>query len=230
VPESWWSLPVVVRGSVREQVGVAGRAALVALVPLVGGDLRQHVAENFVQAPAHPIGDCVIHAAILHRCHDGGMGLREKAKELADAALQKAGEYSEKAAEFSDVAREKAPGYVDRAADMAAKAVDVAATNVDKATGGRFHDKIEVATAKVEQTLEWSRSPDGMRPPGTGDATPTAPATGGPTSTASPGPTSAATSASDERPGERITPAATNPDATEPDPPKPDRRTHDERP
>jgi hypothetical protein len=219
-----------VRRAVREKVGIVGRSALVALVALVGGDLRQHVAEHLVEAAAHPIGHC-IHPPILHWCHDGGMGLRDKAKELADAALQKAGQYSGKAAEFSEAAREKAPGYVDRAADMAARAVDVAATNVDKATGGRFHDKIEGATAKMGQSLERSDA-EATRPPGAGDATPSAPAAGGFPSTAAPGPTSTApsTSASDERPGERITPAATNPDATEPDVPKPDSRRHDERP
>jgi hypothetical protein len=218
----------MVRGPVREEVGIAGRSRVVPLVALVGGDLRQHVAEHLVEAPAHPVRDR-FHTAILHRCHDGGMGLREKAKELADVALQKAGEYSEKAAEFSEVAREKAPGYLDRAADMTARAVDVAASNVDKATGGRFHDKIEVATAKVGQTLERSRSAEATRPPEAGDTTPTGPAAGGSTSAASPGPASTATSASHERPGEKITPAATNPEATEPDTPKPDRRTHDER-
>ena|SRR5687767_5714809 len=79
-----------------------------------------------------------------------GMGLTDKAKELTDTALLKAGELSE-------VAREKAPGYLDRAADLAVKATDVAATRVDRVTGGRFHDKIEEVTAKVGASLDRPR-------------------------------------------------------------------------
>lgn len=126
----------------------------------------------------------------------GRMGLTEKAKELTDAALLKAGELSE-------VAREKAPGYLDRAADLAVKAVDAAASGVDRATGGRFHDKLEGATVKVEETLDRPRSDDAptavvvepeVVPPAPADVTGQA-----------------------EGP---ITPAATNPEATGPDAPR----------
>ena len=147
----------------------------------------------------------------------GRMGLTDKAKELADAALLKAGEVSEraagKAAELSDVAREKAPGYLDRAADLAVKAVDVAASGVDRATGGRFHDKLEDATAKVEQTLDRPR-----------------PTTDGPEDAATvvvePEVVPPAPSDVTGQAGAPITPAATNPDATDPgtsatDTPKP---------
>lgn len=82
------------------------------------------------------------------------MGLTDKAKELTDTALLKAGELSE-------VAREKAPGYLDRAADLAVKAADAAASGVDRATGGRFHEKIEEVTAKVEASLDRPRPTDG---------------------------------------------------------------------
>jgi hypothetical protein len=81
------------------------------------------------------------------------MGLTDKAKELTDAALLKAGELSE-------VAREKAPDYLDRAADFAVKATDVAASSVDRATGGRFHEKIEEVTAKVGASLDRPRPHD----------------------------------------------------------------------
>ena len=81
------------------------------------------------------------------------MGLTDKAKELTDAALLKAGELSE-------VAREKAPDYLDRAADFAVKATDVAASGVDRATGGRFHEKIEEVTAKVGASLDRPRPQD----------------------------------------------------------------------
>ncbi len=85
------------------------------------------------------------------------MGITDKAKEIADIALEKAGEYSEKAAgkasELAETAREKAPGYLDRAAELAGKAVDATAAGVDKATGGRFHDQIDSAHGKVSDTL-----------------------------------------------------------------------------
>jgi hypothetical protein len=126
----------------------------------------------------------------------GRMGLTDRAKELADTALLKAGE-------LSGVAREKAPGYLDRAADLAVKAVDAAADGVDRATGGRFHDKLEGATARLEETLDRPRPAE---QPTTVVVEPdVAPAA----------PTDVAGQA--EQP---ITPAATNPDATDPDGPK----------
>jgi hypothetical protein len=114
----------------------------------------------------------------------GCMGLTDKAKELADAALLKAGELSE-------VAREKAPGYLDRAADLAVKATDAAASGVDRATGGRFHDRIEEVTAKVEQSLDRPRAAEA---PTVVVVEPDAPAE------------------------EPTTPATTNPEATDPKP------------
>ena len=116
----------------------------------------------------------------------GCMGLTEKAKELANAALLKTGEMSE-------MAREKAPGYLDRAADLAVKAADAAASGVDRATGGRFHNRIDEVTAKVGHSLDRSRAPEG---PTMVVVEPDAPA------------------------DEPITPATTNPDASDPEGPK----------
>jgi len=127
----------------------------------------------------------------------GRMGLTDKAKELADAALQKAGELSE-------VAREKAPGYLDRAADLAVKATDAAADGVDRATGGRYHDKLEGVAAKVGQSLD--------RP----HTEPEAPTVVVEPEAPRPGPGGVAGQA-----GGPITPASTNPEATGPDGPKP---------
>ena len=81
------------------------------------------------------------------------MGITDKAKVLTDTALLKAGELSE-------VAREKAPDYLDRAADLAVKATDATASGVDRATGGRFHDRIEEVTAKVGASLDRPRPTD----------------------------------------------------------------------
>ena len=79
------------------------------------------------------------------------MGLTDKAKELTDTALLRAGELSE-------AAREKAPDYIDRAADFAVNAADVAASGVDRATRGRFHDRLEEVTAKVGASLDRPRA------------------------------------------------------------------------
>jgi len=109
------------------------------------------------------------------------MGLTEKAKEFADLVFEKLGLFGERAAtkvaEFSGAARERAPGYLDRAADMAGKAVESTAARVDKATGGRYHDKIEGASTKVGHTLD--RTP-GTSAPGTG--TPSGPVAAPPAS------------------------------------------------
>jgi hypothetical protein len=129
------------------------------------------------------------------------MGITERAKELADAALLKAGELSE-------VAREKAPGYLDKAADVTVKAVDAAASGVDRVTGGRFHDKLEDVTTKVEEGLDRPRP---TTPTTTASATIVEEAGTTPTT---PTPTPASVADEGEPP---ITPAATNPEATGPD-------------
>jgi hypothetical protein len=131
------------------------------------------------------------------------MGLMDRAKELADAALVKAGEVSERAAELSGTAREKAPGYLDRAADLAVKAADATADGLDRATGGRFHDKLEGATARVGETFDRPRA---AQQPTTVDADPE--------------PTAPAQADVAGQAGEPITPAATNPEAADPDGPK----------
>jgi hypothetical protein len=121
----------------------------------------------------------------------GRMGIPEKAKEVADTALEKAGEYSEKAAEkaaeLAQAAREKAPAYLDRAAELAVKAVDVTAAGVDRATGGRFHDQIDSAHDKVGEALGRARpaqaEDDPAAPPfagGLGTPTPDADTAEGP--------------------------------------------------
>ncbi|GAA1185678.1 antitoxin [Pseudonocardia alaniniphila] len=126
------------------------------------------------------------------------MGLTEKAKEFADRLFGKLELFGERAAtkvaEFSGVAREKTPGYLDRAADMAGRAVESTAARVDKATGGKYHDKIEGASTKLSHTLD--RTPGTAAP---GSATPSAP------------PASAA--------GGPVPPATTTPDTTKPDEP-----------
>jgi hypothetical protein len=143
---------------VREQllVGFGGLAGFA----LVARGVRQDVAEHLFEASSHVIGHSV-HPSILPGWDHGRMGITDKAKEIADTAL-------EKAAELADTAREKAPGYLDRAAELAGKAADATAAGVDKATGGRFHDKIDSAHDRVGDALGRVRT-------GSPDADPAAP-------------------------------------------------------
>jgi hypothetical protein len=132
------------------------------------------------------------------------MATADKVKIVVDNALRKVGEYSEKAgeratglagdaakkaSELTEVAREKAPGYLDRAAEIAGKAAGATAEGVDKATGGRYHNKIDSVHGKVDVTLHRVRNapgPDAATGPAA-DAGPT-PTNPGPTTTRS-GPT-----------------------------------------
>ncbi len=85
----------------------------------------------------------------------------EKAAELAEQARERAPEYVDKAVEFAGQARERAPEYVDRAVELAGKAADATAAGVDKATGGRFHDRIDAAHGRIGETLDRARTPKG---------------------------------------------------------------------
>lgn len=176
-----------------------GRLAGVTFVP---GRRRQDIAEHGVQAPAQFRGRpfrLIVHPLSVLRCDDGGMTFNDKAKQLADTALEWVGENSEKAgekvAELTGSVREKAPGYVDRAAELAGRAAGATAAGVDRATGGRFHDQIDAAHTVVEETL---------------DRLPKAP----PTASGSPfAATTPAEPAATGDAGPPITPATTNPDA-----------------
>ncbi|MGW1682227.1 antitoxin [Saccharopolyspora sp. NPDC002376] len=73
------------------------------------------------------------------------MGFLDKAKELANQAKGKAEELAEKAG------------------PSAAKGLDAAKSSLDKATGGKYHDKIETVSNKVEGMLK-REHPDGQPP------------------------------------------------------------------
>ncbi|GGM82071.1 hypothetical protein GCM10012275_60880 [Longimycelium tulufanense] len=70
------------------------------------------------------------------------MGLLDRARELAGRAREKAGPLAEKVGPLAE-----------RAGGMAAKGVDVAAQRIDRATGGKYHDRIENVSHKVEGIL-----------------------------------------------------------------------------
>jgi hypothetical protein len=106
------------------------------------------------------------------------MGLTEKAKELADVTFLRAGK-------FSESAREKAPDFIDKAADATVKAIDAATSGIDRVTGGKFHEKLDGAVAKMEEGLDRPRSAGAttvtaevVDEPGTAPSGPAAGATG----------------------------------------------------
>ncbi|WP_433871286.1 antitoxin [Saccharopolyspora sp. CA-218241] len=69
------------------------------------------------------------------------MGLFDKAKDLANQAMDKAG-----------------PG--------ASKGLDAAKTRLDEATGGKYHDKIENVSGKVEKAINRDDKGGGTEGPG----------------------------------------------------------------
>lgn len=80
----------------------------------------------------------------------------DKAKQVAEDLVEKAGPLAEKAKPLADKAKplaEKAAPYAEKAADLAAKGLSSAASTVDKATGGKYHERIESVSGKVTEVL-----------------------------------------------------------------------------
>ena len=71
------------------------------------------------------------------------MNFLDKAKEMAQQARSRAGEMAEKAG------------------PSAAKGLDAAKSRLDKATGGKYHDKLENVSNKVEGLLKRDQRPGG---------------------------------------------------------------------
>jgi hypothetical protein len=74
------------------------------------------------------------------------MNLVDKAKDFASQA-------KEKADEVRGDLTEKAGPLAEKAAGIAAKGVTVAAARVDQATGGKYRDKIENVSGKLNEVL-----------------------------------------------------------------------------
>jgi hypothetical protein len=99
------------------------------------------------------------------------MTFMDKAKDLASKvtgrANQVANDLAEKAGPIAEKAKplaEKAAPLAGKAGNLAAKGVTAAASSVDKATGGKYHDRIETVTGKLGEVL----NRDGhTNPPGT---------------------------------------------------------------
>ena len=85
-----------------------------------------------------------------------GNDLLEKAGDLAGKAKDKAGPLAEQA-------KEKAGPLADKAKDAAAKGADLAADRIDKATGGKYHDKIDAVQDKVEGALGQKSATDDIQ-------------------------------------------------------------------
>lgn len=88
------------------------------------------------------------------------MSFLDKAKQVAEDLVEKAGPVTkslgDKAKPLAEKAKplaEKAAPYAEKAADLAAKGVSTAASTVDKATGGKYHDRIENVSGKVTGAL-----------------------------------------------------------------------------
>lgn len=80
-----------------------------------------------------------------------------------------------KAKELAGQAKGKAEELAEKAGPSAAKGLDAAKSSLDKATGGKYHDKIESVSGKVEGVLKRDSAKDD---PGSQDKGPDDP-TGG---------------------------------------------------
>ena len=80
--------------------------------------------------------------------------------------------FLDKAKELAQQARTKAEDLAEKAGPNAAKGLDAAKSGLDKATGGKYHDKIESVGGKVEgmlhrgqQSQDGSSTDKGTTPP-----------------------------------------------------------------
>ncbi|MCI2421306.1 antitoxin [Saccharopolyspora sp. K220] len=72
--------------------------------------------------------------------------------------------FLDKAKELAHQARGKAEHLAEKAGPSAVKGLDAAKTSLDKATGGKYHDKIENVSHKVEGMIKREHHPDGQPP------------------------------------------------------------------
>lgn len=97
------------------------------------------------------------------------MSFLDKAKQMAGELAEKAEPLVEKAKPLAEKAKplaEKAAPYAEKAAGLAAKGVSSAASTVDKATGGKYHEKIETVSGKVAEALNRDGKDDPNGTPG----------------------------------------------------------------
>ncbi|MEU6267394.1 antitoxin [Saccharopolyspora shandongensis] len=67
--------------------------------------------------------------------------------------------FLDKAKELANQAKGKAEELAEKAGPSAAKGLDAAKSSLDKATGGKYHDKIESVSHKVEGMIKRDDQP-----------------------------------------------------------------------
>lgn len=140
------------------------------MVGMTFTDRAKHMADTaleWVEEHSGQVGAKVVEVA--EQVRERAPGYVDRATDLVQ---EKAPGYADRAAGLADQVRGKAPGYVDRAAEFAGRAADATAAGVDRATAGRWHDRIDKAHEKVEETLDRrtgspADAPGGTVPDGT---------------------------------------------------------------
>ncbi|MBB5153676.1 antitoxin [Saccharopolyspora phatthalungensis] len=79
--------------------------------------------------------------------------------------------FLDRAKELANQAKGKAEELAEKAGPSAAKGLDAAKSSLDKATGGKYHDKIETVSHKVEGMIKRDHH-DGQPPKGPEDKGP----------------------------------------------------------
>lgn len=101
--------------------------------------------------------------AFMDKAKDIAAKMSERANQVAGDLAEKAGPLAEKAKPLADKAKplaDKAAPYAEKAATLAAKGVSNAASTVDKATGGKYHDRIETVSTKLGDALNRNGTTD----------------------------------------------------------------------
>ena len=107
----------------------------------------------------------------LDKAKDLASKVGERANQVAEELVDKAGPLAEKAKPLAEKAKplaEKAAPYAEKAATLAAKGVSTAASTVDKATGGKYHERIENVSGKLGEALNRDGRPGQNSGPGSG--------------------------------------------------------------
>jgi hypothetical protein len=105
---------------------------------VVGGNMEQQADEQ--RTPE---------MTFMDKAKDLASKVTDKANQVAEDLAEKAGPLAEKAKPLA----EKAAPLAEKAGNLAAKGVSAAASSMDKATGGKYHDRIETVTGKLGEAL-----------------------------------------------------------------------------
>lgn len=98
-------------------------------------------------------------SSFIDKAREQAEDLIGKAKPYLDKAKEQAEDLVEKAKPLADKAREQAGDLVDKARPVAASAAEKIGDGLDKATGGRYSEKIDGVSDKVEGALRGPGAP-----------------------------------------------------------------------